>query len=209
MLCRIASAASVVYLIMDESNGYDSVAEAYIRGRGRAVEGTGVAVARAWANTFGRGATVLDLGCGTGIPVTKALVDAGLNVYAVDASPALVAEFQRNFPNVSVTCESVVRSPFFDRRFDGIIAVGLVFLLSEADQRILISKMAGALNPGGKLLFTAPRQTVRWIDVMTGRESRSLGTAEYNTLMYQSGLSVVEVGEDEGGNYYFAGVKLE
>ncbi|HMI63810.1 MAG TPA: class I SAM-dependent methyltransferase, partial [Puia sp.] len=47
-----------------------------------------------------------------------------------------------------VACESVERSSFFNRSFDGVIAVGLMFLLSEETQRTLIPKMAAALNPG-------------------------------------------------------------
>jgi ubiquinone/menaquinone biosynthesis C-methylase UbiE len=72
---------------MDESNGYDRIADTYIESRGRAIDGIGVSTVRAWAGTFGKGSVVLDLGCGTGIPVTRILIEAGLNVYAIDASP--------------------------------------------------------------------------------------------------------------------------
>src|ERR1700743_3244993 len=137
--------------MIDESNGYEGIAEMYISGRGRAVNGIGSSTVRTLAQTFGKGAVILDLGCGTGIPVTKILLEAGLKVYAVDASPKMVGEFKQNFPDVPVACESVGRSAFFHRTFDGIIAVGLMFLLPEEGQRALISKMAAALNPAGKL----------------------------------------------------------
>ena len=189
----------------DESNGYDSIAEAYIKGRGRAVNGIGASTALTWAQTFAEGSVILDLGCGTGIPVTKILIDAGLNAYAIDASPKMVEAFRQHFPNVPVACESVERSRFFDRRFDGIISVGLMFLLSEDVQRALIPKMAAALNPGGRLLFTAPFDVVEWNDVMTDKPSRSLGAARYRALMLTSGLSITDELRDEGGNHYFSG----
>ena len=192
----------------DESNGYDDIAETYIKGRGRAVNGIGSSTARAWAQTFHSGSVVLDLGCGTGIPVTKILLDAGLSAYAVDASPKMVADFQQNFLNVPVACESVERSSFFDRTFDGIISVGLMFLLSDETQRALIPKMAAALNPGGKLLFTAPLVKVEWKDIMTGQRSRSLGADQYRELMATSGLCIGEEFDDEGGNHYFSGVRV-
>ncbi|HTI08143.1 MAG TPA: class I SAM-dependent methyltransferase [Puia sp.] len=191
----------------DESNGYESIAEIYIRGRGRAVNGIGSSVARAWARNFNIGSVVLDLGCGTGIPVTKILLEAGLNAYAVDASPKMVEDFRQNFPNVPVACESVERSSFFNRPFDGIIAVGLMFLLSEETQQALIPKMAAALNPGGKLLFTAPLDKVEWKDVMTEKDSRSLGAEQYRHLVSVSGLSIGEEFNDEGGNHYFSGIR--
>jgi SAM-dependent methyltransferase len=151
---------------------------------------------------------VLDIGCGTGIPVTKILLDEGLAVYALDASPTMIKAFRENFPNVPVACESVERSPFFHRSFDGIIAVGLIFLLSEETQRVLISKMAAALNPGGRLLFSAPLYKVEWKDVMTEQASRSLGAEQYRALMSASGLSIVDELDDEGENHYFNAIRL-
>jgi ubiquinone/menaquinone biosynthesis C-methylase UbiE len=84
--------------MIDESNGYESIAEIYINSRGRAVNGIGSSTVRAWARTFNKGSIVLDLGCGTGIPVTKILLEAGLNAYVVDASLKMVEDFRRNFP---------------------------------------------------------------------------------------------------------------
>jgi len=193
--------------MIDESNGYDSIAEIYIKVRGRAINGIGASTARAWAGTFNTGSVVLDLGCGTGIPVTKILLEAGLNAYAVDASPKMAEDFRQNFPHVPVACESVEGSSFFNRRFDGIIAVGLIFLMSEGTQRTLIAKMAAALNPGGKLLFTAPLDKVEWKDIMTEQVSRSLGAEEYRALIAAAGLSVGEEFRDEGGNHYFSGIR--
>lgn len=191
---------------MDESNGYDGIAATYINGRGRTVDGIGSSTVRSWAQHFGPGAAVLDLGCGTGIPVTKILLEAGLKAYAVDASPNMVSAFRQHFPDVPVACEPVERSSFFGLTFDGIIAVGLMFLLPEAHQRALIPKMAAALNPGGKLLFTAPVDKVEWKDVMTGQLSRSLGSEAYRSLLLASGLAIGEALTDEGGNYYFSGM---
>ena len=193
--------------MIDESNGYEEIADMYIKGRGRAVKGIGSSTARAWARTLNKGSVVLDLGCGTGIPVTKILLDEGLAAYAVDASPTMIEEFRQNFPNVPVACESVERSSFFNRSFDGIISVGLLFLLSEETQRALVPKMAAALNPGGRLLFTAPLSKVEWRDAMTEQLSRSLGAEEYRALISGSGLSVVDEFEDEGENHYFNAIR--
>lgn len=193
--------------MIDESNGYDNIAELYINGRGRAVNGVGASTARAWAKTFNPGSHILDLGCGTGIPVTKILLEAGLNAYAIDASPKMVADFRQNFPNVPVACESVERSLFFNRTFDGIISVGLVFLLPEENQRALIPKMAAALNPGGRLCFTSPVEPITWNDAMTEQRSVSLGAEEYRKLMRASGLTIAEEFEDEGGNHYYCATR--
>jgi hypothetical protein len=63
------------------------------------------------------------------------------------------------------------------------------------------------LNPGGKLLFTAPLDKIEWKDAMTGQLSRSLGAEQYRQLMLAPGLSIGEEFNDEGGNHYFSGVR--
>ena len=73
----------------------------------------------------------LELGGGSGQPVTKALVTAGLQVFAIDASPTLLDRFRQAFPSVETRCENVLSSNFFDRQFAAGVAVGLVFLLQE------------------------------------------------------------------------------
>src|SRR5215469_1223561 len=64
-----------------------------------------------------------------------------------------------SFPNVPVECEDVEDSIFFARTFDGVVAWGLFFLLDAQVQRRLIKKVAGALQSGGRLLFTAPNES--------------------------------------------------
>jgi 2-polyprenyl-3-methyl-5-hydroxy-6-metoxy-1,4-benzoquinol methylase len=193
--------------MIDESNGYDGIAEIFIKGRGQAVNGIGSSTARAWARSFDNGSILLDVGCGTGIPITKILLEEGLNAYALDASPKMIKAFSQNFPNTPVACESVEKSRFFKRSFDGIIAVGLIFLLSEHTQRALIAKMAAALNPGGRLLFTAPLNKLEWKDAMTEQLSVSLGAEQYRELISVSGLSIIDELEDEGGNHYYHAIR--
>lgn len=189
----------------DASHGWEQVADAFIAARDRSA--IGVDVVRAWARDLPRGATILDLGCGTGVPIAQALIEDGFNVYGVDASPTLLAEFQRRLPQMRAACEPVETSAFFGRRFDGVVAVGLVFLLPADVQRSLIFRVASALDPGGRFLFTAPAQACAWADLMTGRESRSLGADAYVGLLAEAGLALAGNATDEGGNYYFHAVK--
>lgn len=192
----------------DLANGYERVAAEFLAGRGRAPPtGIGARRVRDWARRLPRGASVLDLGCGSGLPITHVLIDEGLDVYAVDAAPSMVAAFRKNHPQAPIACESVVESSFFGRKFDAVVAWGLVFLLSVEEQRLLLHKVAEVLLPGGRLLFTSVERPLAWNDIMTGLESRSLGATEYRRLLSSVGVSVTGEYEDEGQNHYFDALK--
>jgi 2-polyprenyl-3-methyl-5-hydroxy-6-metoxy-1,4-benzoquinol methylase len=194
--------------MIDSSNGYESVAAEFLAGRGRAPStAVGAREVRAWARRLPRGAAVIDIGCGSGLPLTKILVSEGLNVYAIDAALSLVEAFRHNLPETPIACESVEDSSFFNRTFDGVLAWGLLFLLQPEAQRSLIQSMADILAPGGRLLFTSPAEAVVWNDAMTGLESRSLGAPEYRRLLAAGDISVRSEYEDEGQNHYFDAFK--
>lgn len=189
----------------DASNGWEAVAVQLIERRDRS--SIGVNVIRTWAKSLNRGSSILDLGCGSGVPVSQALMDAGFIVTGIDPSPTLVATFRSRFPGVDIACEQAETSPFFDRTYDAVVAIGLMFLLPEAAQKALIAKVGTALKVGGRLLFTAPSQSCAWNDLMTGRESHSLGASAYRTLMAQSDLTLVGEYTDEGQNHYYDAVR--
>lgn len=187
----------------NDANGYDAAAPAFIAAR----SATGSAVVREWARTLPRGGAVLDLGCGHGFPVTQTLLEEELTVCGVDASSALLAELRARFPEVKTACVPVEASDFFDRNFDGIIAWGLLFLLAPDAQKLVVGKIARALQPGGQFIFTAPSPACAWRDVLTGRVSVSLGAEVYRELLRAEGLTLVAEGKDEGDNHYFQATK--
>ena len=188
----------------DKSEGWEGVANEFVAARST----IGTALIRSWArqNVLRRG-SVLDVGCGSGVPVAAALIDQGLDVFGIDASPTLIAAFRRRFPTAHAACEPAQESAFFHRSFDAAVAIGLLFLLPPADQRHLLGRIAGKLRPGGRLLFTAPRQRCVWNDILTGRLSCSLGQDAYARALDEAGLMLVGCLTDEGENNYYDAVK--
>jgi SAM-dependent methyltransferase len=192
---------------MDKSHGYERVSALFIKSRGQAVHGIGASTVRAWVRKLPENSTFLDLGCGTGIPMSKVLLEEGMKVYGVDASPSMVKTFRLNFPNIPVTCEAAEESSFFNRQFDAIVAWGLLFLLPLDAQETIIRKAAGALLTGGRLLFTSPAKKTKWKDAMTEQLSISPGAEWYKERLTNAGLSLIEEFEDEGENHYYHSVK--
>jgi SAM-dependent methyltransferase len=186
----------------DLSEGWEAAAEPFIAARSP----IGAALVRSWAQAnLPRGAAIVDIGCGSGVPIAEALLTEGFALFAIDAAPTLLAAFRRRFPDVPTACEAAQHSAFFHRRFDAAIAIGLLFLLSAEDQARLIARIATALEPGGRFLFSAPREPCEWPDLLTGRLSRSLGEDIYARLLQGAGLRLLGSQVDEGGNHYFDG----
>lgn len=190
----------------DASNGYEAVAEEFMAVRST----SGRTVVRKWAASLPRGCSVVDIGAGYGEPLTSVLIDEGLAVFAIDASPKMVAAFRRRFPGVEVACEPAERSRFFNRTFDAALAIGLIFLLPAHSQRELIRRISGALKPQGRLLFSAPRQVGTWDDILTGQPSWSLGAEEYGRILVESGFRLIDEHDEhveQGGTHYYEAQK--
>lgn len=97
-----------------------------------------------------RGGLVLELGCGSG-RLTRHLVDAGHQVIATDASPAMLALARQAVPEADIRRLVLPDDPLPDA--DAIVAVGHVlnYLDDEAAIERAWAAIARALRPGGVL----------------------------------------------------------
>ncbi|RFU35694.1 hypothetical protein B7463_g741, partial [Scytalidium lignicola] len=95
------------------------------------------------------GARILDVGCGTGIPVSDMLSKAGLEVVGFDISPKMVKLAQDRIKG-SFAISDMLTYPIEDH--DQFAAVFMIFChlqLSYADFYAAAYKFARALQPGG------------------------------------------------------------
>ena len=88
---------------------WEAIAEEFIAAR----SDIGSDVVRQWAKGLRPGSEVVDIGCGSGTPVSQTLVEAGIMVFGIDASPTLLSMFRSRFPESPATCEMVQSSNFF------------------------------------------------------------------------------------------------
>ncbi|MCA3560922.1 MAG: class I SAM-dependent methyltransferase [Aestuariivirga sp.] len=132
-----------------------------------------------FCRAMGEGAaSVLDLGCGTGL-LAAALADGRRQVFGVDSAPSML-DIARGRPGGGSVSWVVAdgRSVRLGRRFDLVIMTGHAFqcLLTDADQRALCETIAAHLAPGGRFIFDsrnpareewrewAPEMTLRHFD---------------------------------------------
>lgn len=99
-------------------------------------------------------ASVLDLGCGTGL--LAAALGPGREVWGVDPAGAMLEVARARPGGAAVTwVEADARSVRLGRRFDLVVMTGHAFqcLLTDADQRAVCETIATHLAPQGRFIF--------------------------------------------------------
>jgi SAM-dependent methyltransferase len=138
------------------------------------------------------GGTVLDLGCGSGSPVALHMVERGLHVTGVDASPTLISLCRDRLPNQEWLVADM-RSLALGRQFAGVLAWDSFFHLKPDDQRGMFKIFATHAARSAILMFNTGPARGEGIGCYRGDPlyHASLDAAEYETLLTGSGFEVV------------------
>lgn len=187
---------------------YDQIADWYVAARNPEV---GIADLDDFADALPPDATVLDVGCGDGIPITQRLVRRGFDVVGLDSSAEMIARYRANFPDVPAQCGRVEDAAFRAGAFDAVVAWGVLFHLTEADQKDVIGKIGGWLKPGGRFLFTSgdvDGVTEGEMDGVTFRYV-SLGRSGYRDAIKEAEMRLDDAHRDAWDNCVYVGGKYE
>ena len=170
---------------------YDLIADWYAADRSRDI---GVPEVTALAVSLPTGASVLDIGCGTGIPVTRALLAAGCSVLAIDSSSRMFDKFRANFPDIPTLCAAIQSCDLQSLGFDAAVAWGVMFHLDQGDQARALANVSRALKPGAPFLFTSGDRDGSVEGEMNGVPFRyfSLSVDGYRSLLNEHGFQLIE-----------------
>jgi SAM-dependent methyltransferase len=146
----------------------------------------------AFAAALQPGASVLDIGCGGGVPVARDLIAGGFEVTGIDSSPALIALCSRRFPNADWRVADM-RMLDLGRRFGGLIAWHSFFHLCADDQRAMFPIFAVHAAPGALLTFTSGPVAGVAMGEWQGEPlfHDSLAQDEYRALLSANGFEVL------------------
>lgn len=100
------------------------------------------------------GGTVLDVGCGSGVPVARTLDAAGLRVTGVDISQVQVRRARQAVPGARFVQADATEASFGAAAFDAVVCLYALIHLPLDDQRLLLGRTAAWLRPGGTFLAT-------------------------------------------------------
>jgi 2-polyprenyl-3-methyl-5-hydroxy-6-metoxy-1,4-benzoquinol methylase len=132
--------------------GYDALSERYDEQYG------GDTKYRAWLEELrGRvpvGSAVLDLGCGSGIPVARDLAASGYRVTGVDISEVQVSRASQLVPQAEFVQADMASVVFSRASFAAVVSLFTLIHLPLEDQFPLLERIASWLVPDGVLVVT-------------------------------------------------------
>lgn len=156
---------------------YDRNAQAFDQQRNKSL------FEKAWIDRFlsliVKGSTILDMGCGTGEPIAKYIIDQQYSIIGVDFSQKMIDIVSRRFPEQLWFCTDM-RFFYPEKQYDGLISWGAFFHLTPCEQRSTLARFAEHLAPRGILLLTVGHEPGEVTGVVNGE------------LVYHSSLSIVE-----------------
>lgn len=180
---------------------YDKHARVYDQDRAHAF------VEKAWLDKFiallpSRG-KVLDLGCGSGRPVSEYFIDHGFQLTGIDASATMLKLCRKRFAD-SAWLQMDMRKLELDTQFDGIIAWWSFFHLTQKEQRQTIPIICDYLSAKGSLMLTIGHLAGECTGTVAGKEVYhvSLQADEYRTILESLGFNDIEIklNDDSCGN---------
>ena len=102
------------------------------------------------------GATVLDVGCGAGVPYTRDVAQR-FTVTGVDSSSEMIQRARANVPKASFIHGDIMSVEFPPSSFNGVVAFYSVFHLPREEHSELFRRIYDWLQPGGYFLCTLTR----------------------------------------------------
>jgi SAM-dependent methyltransferase len=157
---------------------------------------------RAWLDRFTAllppGGSVIDIGCGSGEPIARHIIERGYALTGVDSASAMIELCRSRFPSATWQVADM-RTMALGRCFDGLMAWDSFFHLRPEDQRAMFPVFAAHAAPEAALMFTSGPSFGEAIGTFEGEPlyHGSLGPAEYRSRLRAHGFEVVaHVAED-------------
>jgi len=149
---------------------YNKLAENYLAGRDRFKNDKYL---DKLSSLLSSGSTVLDIGCGAGLPIDKYLIDHGFKVIGVDISEKQIEMAKNNVPQGDFKVEDM--SEFKNKEYfvDAVISFYAIFHTPRESHQQILEKIASFLKKDGLILITMA--TTEW----EGKENDFYGGEMY------------------------------
>lgn len=148
-----------------------------------------------------KNASVLDLGCGAGIPVDDILIKAGHEVLGLDISKEQIKLARKNCPRGDYAVADIAELKENEYQMDGIVCFYTLFHLPRTEHKKLLTVIHSFLQKNGMLLVTMGDREFEGRHVMLGEEmwSSQFGTTKNAKLVTDTGFEILLNEIDKSG----------
>jgi ubiquinone/menaquinone biosynthesis C-methylase UbiE len=172
--------------------GYNKIADLYLEERTRDSGDI-----RLLDDLIGRlpvNATVLDAGCGAGVPVTQ-ILSRQFEVTGVDFSEVQIELARKHVPNAKFICQDMTKLDFPDSTFDAICSYYAIIHIPREEHGSLFVNFHRMLKPGGfALLCLGAENLIDDIDenyLGTRMYWSHFNTETYLKMLKDTGFSII------------------
>ncbi len=131
--------------------GYNEAADSYFKTRNRF---NNTKYLKKLSSLLKPSSTILDIGCGAGLPIDKFFIDKGHKILGIDVSGKQVGLARRNIPEGSFEVKDMSELKKGSYKADAIISFYAIFHIPREEHENLFKKINSFLPQGGFLLVT-------------------------------------------------------
>jgi SAM-dependent methyltransferase len=197
------------------ADGYDRIAEGYLRERTKAPQETTRAYLDRMTEGLASNAPILDLGCGAGVP-HGAYLSERFDVVGADISRGQLGLARRLVPKATFVRADMCSLAFKPASFDAIVALYSIIHVPREEHEALLERLHDFLRPGGRLMVVLGARAwegteTNWLDL--GAEmfwshfDADTGTALVERSGFRPLVSNIEPDPDGGAHLFLLAEK--
>jgi SAM-dependent methyltransferase len=179
-------------------SGYDKIAIKYLKNR------DGLKSAKyiyQLLKYLPKQSSVLDLGCGAGVPVDDILIKAGCDVVGIDISKEQIKLAQKNCPRGDYLVSDIANLKMNEYLVNAVVCFYTIFHLPRNEHKKLLTIMHSFLQKGGMLLITMGDREFEGEHKMhdTPMWSSQFGTVKNHKIICEVGFEILIDEMDNSG----------
>lgn len=141
-------------------------------------------------------AHILDVGCGTGVPTAKMLIEAGFEVLGIDISTEMLKIAEQNVPLGKFQLMDMAEIDFSGQKFQAIVAFFSLLMLKKSTIVTTLNRLVESLQPDGYFLLSMVEGNVDYAQIsFLGRQLHfsAYPQEELEQFLKQVNLKILEV----------------